>query len=336
MLDEAAAEGYRFVVFGDQKNLWKKKEFPALLARIKAMESDGGPPLLFIIDTGDIVNNGAKEEEFGKLKTLLDTVSALPYLVGVGNHEVQADKDSFAVARRNTAIFLGPNYAHDKLYFSKTIGPARFLFLNTNDLPGVYSAKKDLAAPDRAKAQFKWLAKELKEEVHPTIVVSHHPFIQSAGRHQNQAKKLWKRKHPELGDKTLPEALSDAGVELALTGHVHSYEIFKLKRNARQMWSLNASGLPKEGVKESLWGIFVGSRMPKNWQSSEGVKEMKKKFNGKDKKLEWTVTQLAYMKKNEKELNQYAVITVDKRGQLAIDLQAVNGKILYTMQITPP
>lgn len=78
-------EGFRFVVFGDQKNLWKD-EFPRLLDQVRA-EMSGGD-LLFMLDTGDIVEDGSNNDQFDTLRGHLAPVADLPYLVGVGNHEL--------------------------------------------------------------------------------------------------------------------------------------------------------------------------------------------------------------------------------------------------------
>ena len=62
---------------------------------------------------------------------------------------------------------------------------------------------------------------------------------------------------------------------------------------------------------------------------------MRKKFNLAG--TEWTVTQLACMKKSERELNQYAVITVDSNGGLNVKLLAVlDGTELYRLHIPVP
>ena len=48
----------------------------------------GGAPLVAIIDTGDIVDNGKHADQFAMLHDILEPVRAWPYLVAVGNHEL--------------------------------------------------------------------------------------------------------------------------------------------------------------------------------------------------------------------------------------------------------
>lgn len=180
-LGMSPSQGFRFVVFGDQKNLWKD-DFPLLLDRIRAETSEGD--LLFMLDTGDIVDDGSRNEQFEMLRGHLAPVANLPYLVGVGNHELQpkGSTETRTRAHRNTAAFLGHDYEEHRMFFAKRIGRTRLLFLNTNDLPGVYARlyRNDPDVAERAAAQLRWLEEELREEVHPTVALSHHAFVQSA------------------------------------------------------------------------------------------------------------------------------------------------------------
>ena len=323
-----ADDGYRFVVFGDQKNLWKK-DFPQLLDEVRSVLDDGGPPVLFMLDTGDIVDDGSESHQFAQLATHLAAVQELPYLVGVGNHELRPEKggDTPRHARQNTARFLEPPYRVDQMYFSKRVGKVRFLFLDTNDFPGVYAglAARDSAAATRGQAQLEWLRQELEEEIHPTIVVSHHPFVQSAGKHRGHATTLWNDLHDTWDGRTLPEMLSDAGVDLVLTGHVHSYELFELARGGHTMWSVNASGKPTGSWFRRPW-----TRMPKDWQRRE---RDQMRNNGFRTRLDqWTVTQLSFMT-SETKRNQFAVVIVDGRGSMQIELRAVDGDVLHALSI---
>jgi 3',5'-cyclic AMP phosphodiesterase CpdA len=324
-LQISGSDGYRFVVLGDQKSLWKK-EFPRLLDQIHSTSVEGDLPLLLMLDTGDFVDDGSRARQFGILAGLLDRVKNLPYLAGVGNHELKP-KERFTTsrtARENTAAFLGPSYTPDRLYFSKQVGPVRFLFLNTSALPGLYPelSRNDPGSAGRASAQLTWLAQELQTEVHPTVVVSHHPFIQSAVKHHDHARELWNHEYRELSGRTLPEALIEGGVDLVLSGHVHSYEMFRLQREDRQMWTLNVSGRPA--------GWLQGSRMPRDWS-----RDPKASLEGRGFRTrldQWSVTQETYMSDRNK-VDQFALVTVGSDGRLTIELRSVEGPTLYRTQI---
>ena len=68
--------------------------------------------MLFILDTGDIVDEGSDDHSFSDLANHLERVKDLPYLVAVGNHELQPKEDASIVlqAHQNTANFLGKDY----------------------------------------------------------------------------------------------------------------------------------------------------------------------------------------------------------------------------------
>ena len=317
-------DGFRFVVFGDQKNLWDD-EFPRLLDQIQSEASAGAP--LFILDTGDIVDDGSQLDQFEELRGYLGRVAEVPYLVGVGNHELQPERGSGARARahRHTAAFLGADYAEQKMFFAKRVGRVRLLFLNTNDLPGVYPDMhaSDPRADDRAAAQLRWLEDQLREDVHPTIAIAHHAFVQSASKHRGHANALWNHTYDAHGGRTLPEILIDGGVDLVLTGHVHSYEVFKLERNGREMWSVNASGKPT-----GFWR--PGQRMPRDWRGEELERLEDRGFE--TRLDQWAVTQVGFMTDATKR-DQFAVVIVDDAGGLDLELRAVDGPTLERIQI---
>jgi hypothetical protein len=313
-------DGYRFVVFGDQKGLWKK-DFPTLIEQVHRLADTAGElPLLFMIDTGDIVDDGRKLGQFRDLRKHLARVSYLPYLVAVGNHELKPKQDKRA-PREHTATFLtglDPDFSPDRMYYAKTIGPIRFLFLNSSDFPGLYSTP---GAPDRHRAQMEWLARQLETEAHPTIVSTHHPIVQSAAKHRGQARHTWN--HEYGGGQTLPEVLLDGGVDLVLSGHVHSYEIFHLERDGKQMWSVNVSGKPK--------GLTTASRRPRNWAGKE-MEELAKA--GFETRLEaWQIKQEDYLQRDE-EANQFALITVGRDGNLDVEIRSIDAsEPLHSMRI---
>ena len=327
-LDVSPDDGYRFVVFGDQKGLWKD-DFQRLIEEVRA-EADraGAPPLLFMIDSGDIVDDGSKSPQFAELAERLAPVRDLPYLVGVGNHELMTDKgaETAARGRRNTAAFLGADYTVDRMFYATEIGPVRFLFLDTNEL-GVYPElpRNDPAASTRIQAQLEWLQGELADPSGPTVAVSHHAFVQSAKKHRDHARTLWNLVHPELAGRTLAQALHDGGVDLVLSGHVHSYEVFALERAGRPMWSVNASGKPT-----GSWFRLPGQRMPNDWRGREMARLGDAGFETGVE--EWRVRQLALMTDDTKH-NQYALVTVSDTGAMSIELRSIDGHVLHSLEI---
>ena len=119
--------------------------------------------------------------------------------------------------------------------------------------------------------------------------------------------------------------LIDGGVDLVLTGHVHSYEVFELERNGGHMWSVNASGKPTGPI----WKL-PGRRMPRNWQGKELKRLDDKGF--KTRLNQWAFTQLSFMTDDTKR-DQFALVTVDAAGSLEIEIRGVDGTVLYRLQI---
>ena len=308
------SEGFRFAAFGDQRAL-AGGEWQSLVQRIS--EVDAVDPLLFILDTGDIVDNGVHSDQFGMLAEILRPIDHLPYLVAIGNHEVHANRDR--AARENTVKFLDqldPQFGIERMYYRKDIGSVTFLFLDSNDF--VYgedgSAEGVLSAPfeGRIAAQWEWLNTQLRSlDPERTIVVSvHHPFLQTSKKHRPVARNFW-----SFGSQgaTLPELLIDHGVDLILVGHTHTYERFRLRRGSREMQLVNISGRPRDGF---LW-FGSGARKSKNIEGRET-----EWFTDRDWDLTgWEIRQEARMDSDER--NQFALFEVDGAGALKMQIAFV-------------
>ena len=236
-LSPGVEAGYRFAVMGDQRAL-ADGEWQRLVSAMVDVARDD-PRFLFVLDTGDVVNDGDHADQFAMLRGILAPLAPVPYLVCVGNHELA--NNAPGPARAHTATFLSatdPDLSSERLYYRKDIGPATFLFLETNDF--VYGA--DVG---RAEAQLDWLAAQLADKVAGTrIVVLHHPFLQSSSKHRDAALVMWDL---SWRGRRLVDLLLNAGVDLVLTGHTHTYERFRITRRAdgRSLQLVNISGRPR-------------------------------------------------------------------------------------------
>jgi hypothetical protein len=74
--------GFEFVAFGDQRALLRD-DWPALIGVIDTLASRHDR-LLFLVDTGDIVDDGTFSDQFRVLAGLLGRVRRLPYLAARG------------------------------------------------------------------------------------------------------------------------------------------------------------------------------------------------------------------------------------------------------------
>jgi 3',5'-cyclic AMP phosphodiesterase CpdA len=240
---EGVQPPFRFAVFGDQKGLAKGGEWDALLRQVRALE----PAPLFLLDTGDIVENGTYRDQFVQLEEILSVVDGLPYLLAVGNHEIDDDD---VEAKGHVVQFLGDvigrdQFREEQLYYVKKVGPLRLVVLDSNDLvyPARGACRGRYDAGTRGSEQLAWLADELARPWDgSTVVAFHHTMMLSATKHEDHARCLWNGAFAAHGDRTLPEILIDGGVDVVLTGHTHTYEVLPVTRGGRAMLSVNVSG----------------------------------------------------------------------------------------------
>ena len=303
---------YRFAVFGDQRAL-ADGEWQVLIGKVAELDRES--PFAFLLDTGDIVEDGRHSDQFEMLRGILEPLRPLPYLVGVGNHELSDNQERGA--RENAAAFLAyldPDLDADRLYYRKDLGAATFLFLDTNDFTYGEDGQRK-ACPlqvdpgTREGRQLVWLrdqAAELGASERTVIAVMHHPLVQSSEKHSTAACALWNFSD---GGESLADILADAGTDVVLTGHTHTYERFRMTRSdGHSMQLINISGRPRDAF---LW---IGSEDRRaqdiRGREEEWLDEMG--WLGLD---HWKVEQLEFMKKDE-EGDQFAELTVDPDGGL--------------------
>ena len=307
--------GFRFAAFGDQRAL-ADGEWQALLRHLAALDAtDEG--LLFMLDTGDIVQDGRHSDQYWMLRDILSAAPGLPYLVAVGNHEVRNNEDP--TARENTAralAYLSSDIAADRMYYRKDIGPLTLLCLESNDLVygdgGDASGLDSIAAGTRGRRQLEWLATTLatvpKERL--LVVALHHPFMQSSMEHLEQARALWGLK---VDGRSLPDLLADHDVDLVLVGHTHTYEHFRLRREDGAGFDLvNLSGRPRTSF---LW-IGDGARRARDIRGKERAWLTAQRFANVDR---WEISQLEVML--EQEADQVAILSVRPDGTLGYDVR---------------
>lgn len=319
---EAAAAGapFRFAVFGDQRAM-ADGEWQELLRRIVEWERDHGD-LAFLIDTGDIVNDGRHTNQFHRLTTeILAMAPELPYLVGVGNHEVHNNEDP--AARAHTAAYLralDPRFSAERMYYRKDLGGVAFLFLDTNDLVYGDAGERGACPPEpepgsRAATQMEWLAAQLAEtraaEPKLVIAVLHHPFVQSSAKHRESAASLWNLR---VDGTPFVDLLVDGGVDVVLTGHTHTYERFRLDReDGARLDVVNLSGRPRG----SAFGLGAGLRRARDIRGEERERLADRGWKGLEP---WAITQVEWLPKDE-EADQFAVFTVEPGGGLTMEVR---------------
>jgi hypothetical protein len=306
----------RFVTFGDQRAL-ADGEWQRLIREIAALEEKEGS-FTFVLDTGDIVENGSHSDQFSRLRTILAPLAHSPYLVAAGNHELHDNRTR--EARENTARFLSyldPALAEGRYYYRKDVGSIRLLFLDTNELVyGVKGKRKECPATIEPKTpagrQFAWLTSQLADRATSAtriVVILHHPFVQSSEKHRPQARSLW---NATYRGRRLADILADAGVDLVLTGHTHTYERFRLTRDDGRTFSLvNFSGRPRNSF---LWfGAKARRARDIRGEESESLQDW-----GWTDLERWRIEQEEVMLKGE-EANQFGVIEIAPDGEIRLE-----------------
>ena len=307
--------GFAFAVFGDQRAL-AGGEWESMIASIDTL-SKRHPRLLFMLDTGDIVDDGSHSDQFRTLAEILAEAPSLPYLVGVGNHELENNKAG--PGRPNTAAFVAPidsSLGPNRLFYERTIGRVRFLFLDTNDI--VYADEP--GARKRRDEQLAWLVGALRRVPdragYPTVAVMHHPLLQSSKKHRAQARELWSF---EYKGRALPDILADGGVDLILTGHTHTYERFRATRpDGKGFQLVNLSGRPRSSF---LW-IGEGARRAQLIPSGgERFWFYDRGWRGTER---WEINQDEAMHNDDDEADQYALFTVEPDGGITMAVRYMN------------
>ena len=136
---------------------------------------------------------------WGRLKSITRPV--------VGNHEYFSDDGAGYFDYFNgPGAFSGPAGDRDKGYYSFDIGTWHVIALN--------SVCSRIGGCGYGSPQEQWLRADLAAHPSPcTLVMWHHPLFSSAGLGWPSMEPTW-------------QILYDAGVELVLAGHAHSYERF--------------------------------------------------------------------------------------------------------------
>jgi hypothetical protein len=307
-----ASSTYRLAVFGDQRAL-ADGEFQALVQAIADHEASmtDGPPLVAIIDTGDIVDNGKHSDQFAMLHELLEPVREWPYLVAVGNHEL--DQDLNFEGRRNFFTFMGdapgPLFAEARLWYRLDAPNLRLIFLDTNQW--VYAPNDD--QPWHRTDQLAWLAAQMSEDFDGHTVVSmHHPIVISNKKHRGIASRMW---GIQWSDQVLAEMMAP-GADLVLTGHTHTFERYRLTDpDGDQFHLVNVSGRPRNSF---LW-FGAGARRAQDIRGRE-IEQLIRTGWRRELLEGWKIEQLDGMFDEETEANQWAQITVRPDGPLEIEM----------------
>ena len=177
------------------------------------------PEAAFFADLGDLTDNGEADWQWeGFLSALAPYAAKHPFVPVMGNHECYGLDWKDCLPRRYLSTFTFPGNGVSTFhgyFYSFTYGPVEFIVLNTQmlELDGFFGKGHLL------HTQLNWLksreAKPLPWRValmHKDILAydEYQPGQDSAGGFS------------DVGRAFLP-ALEEAGIDLVLTGHMHTY-----------------------------------------------------------------------------------------------------------------
>ena len=177
------------------------------------------PEAAFFADLGDLTDNGEADWQWeGFLSALAPYAAEHPFVPVMGNHECYGLDWKDCLPRRYLSTFTFPGNGVSTFhgyFYSFTYGPVEFIVLNTQmlELDGFFGKGHLL------HTQLNWLksreAKPLPWRValmHKDILAydEYQPGQDSAGGFS------------DVGRAFLP-ALEEAGIDLVLTGHMHTY-----------------------------------------------------------------------------------------------------------------
>lgn len=211
-------ESFSFVAYGDSRGVWDDWHHASLVARGIANESP-----LFVIHTGDMVNQGLNEEAWLSFLQISEFMHNATLFPAMGNHDLPAS--SF------TSHFSLPG---NERWYAFTCGDVHFIVL-------------DSVMPDALSlGQFIWLMQQLHTDAQWIVAAFHHPPY-SSGEHGNTTllRFLWS------------PFLERGGVDLVLTGHDHIYEHIYVHDTTYIV--TGGGGAPLYDVGESPWTVMAAS-----------------------------------------------------------------------------
>jgi 3',5'-cyclic AMP phosphodiesterase CpdA len=225
-------EKFTFLYFGDAQYLLRDH-----WSRVMREAYAAAPRARFAIHAGDLVNNSARDAEWGEWFQAVDWIHrTVPVVPTPGNHEHREDDGKTLSRYWNVQFALpehGPKGLKGTVFFVDFQG-VRIVCLNSNE---------------KLQEQAAWLEEKLANNPNRwTIVTFHHPIFSSAqGRDNPTMRKLW---HP---------LFEKHKVDLVLQGHDHCYGRSGLERGA--VYVVSVSGPMFYPVDETRWMVRRGEKI---------------------------------------------------------------------------
>jgi predicted phosphodiesterase len=213
----------RFIVYGDTREQlpsYNQSTRHALVAGRIAAEQD----VLFVVHTGDLVNNPDDNDEWDRFFSAAGPMLANTTFYAVpGNHEGDL--------RRYQELFGFPSW------YSFMCGGAEMVMLNSNALPLWVETAQD-----------SWLNQTLDQQTGAKFVFLHHPLYTSEVNHWGGFTNIRKAWEP---------VFIGAGVTAVFSAHVHAYEHYEVR--GIHYFTLGTGGAPFYSLSPKKPGGYVSS-----------------------------------------------------------------------------
>jgi len=228
----------RIVVYGDTQSrhpleFWKKDTTPArrrVAYRVAQLRPD------LVINAGDLVDRGGSASAW----TTFDEENAwlrrqgVPYYPVLGNHDFMGG----TIAEALDNFFSRFPYLNRRRYYDLRVGPVAFIMLDSNF---------DKLANVEIRGQLRWLQQTLDQcerdpSVRLVVIVAHHPPFTNSSSIPPSIR---------VTHFILPLLSGTAKCRLFFSGHVHSYERFRV--GGVNYIVTGGGGAPLDTVEESVF-----------------------------------------------------------------------------------
>jgi hypothetical protein len=203
-------------------------------------ELERRPKVSFIIQTGDVVENGRRGgqwEDFAKRFAHLRETA--PYLASPGNHE----RLYHPLGQANWNAVMGPPAQPGRYWFAIDFPEslARFVFLDTNVLADPSDRYPDSLENALSNEQIAWLDSALAVPARYRFVVMHHPLVTSGHYLSNweydDSKPLETRRRGRILD-----ICHRRHVTAVIAGHEHLYQRTFVEKRGTGFWHIATGG----------------------------------------------------------------------------------------------
>jgi Purple acid Phosphatase, N-terminal domain/Calcineurin-like phosphoesterase len=205
-------EAFSFVYFGDAQN-----EVRSMWSRVVREAFSDAPRAAFMLHAGDLINDPTRDAEWGEWFHAGSWINAhIPVIATPGNHEYTRRRILGVKTNRILSPYWRPQFAFP-LNGPKGLEESAY-YIDYQDVRII-----SLNSNEQTALQAKWVDHVLKKgEKTWNIVTFHHPVYAMAKQRDTSLHREWM------------DVFDKHGVDLALTGHDHTYgrsELVRVEKN---------------------------------------------------------------------------------------------------------